>query len=412
MADSSWFNNVEVGAPIEVFALTAAYNEDTNPQKVNLGVGAYRTDEGQPWVLPVVRSVEAQMAADQSLNHEYLAVPGLADYRSAGAKALFGADSPAIAQNRVDAVQSIGGTGALRIGFDFLISRLGLKEIYVSNPTWGNHKGIAKALGMNVHEYRYWDDAKRQLDFAGMVEDIQNAPERSVIVLHMCAHNPTGMDPTQDQWKQLAEVIRAKSHFPFFDCAYQGFGSGNLDTDAWSLREFVKQGFEIFAAQSFSKNFGLYNERVGNLIFSCKDSQKVAAVRSQLVTIVRTTWSNSPAHGCRVVATILNNPALLNEWKENVSTMANRILLMRQKLYEKLRELGTPGTWEHIVKQIGMFSYTGLNVRQSKHLVTAHHVYLLNCGRINMCGLTTGNVEYVAKAIHDAVSNVSDDPTV
>jgi len=408
---ASWFEKVETAPPIEVFALTQAFNEDTNPDKVNLSVGAYRTNEGKPWVLPVVRTVEAQMAADQTLNHEYLPVAGFPDFRKGAIRLLLGDDSPAIAQNRVDGIQAIGGTGALRIGMDFLKSTLGCSVVYVSKPTWGNHKGIAKSLGYAaIKEYRYWDDANRRLDIDGMLEDLGNAPPRSVILLHMCAHNPSGIDPTKEQWQKIADVIKSKQLFPFFDCAYQGFSSGNLDQDSSSLREFVAQGFEVFAAQSFSKNFGLYNERVGNLVFVTSKPEQVAAVRSQAMMCVRQTWSNSPNHGARVVATVLNNKALSDDWRGNVKTMAERILQMRNLLYQKLRELGTPGTWEHIITQSGMFSYTGLNKKQCEHLVNHYHIYLLNSGRINMCGLTTGNVEYVAKAINDVVNNITDDP--
>jgi aspartate aminotransferase len=408
---ASWFENVETAPPIEVFALTQAFNEDSNSDKVNLSVGAYRTNEGKPWVLPVVRTVEAQMAADQTLNHEYLPVAGFPDFRKGAIRLILGEDSPAISQNRVDSIQAIGGTGALRIGMDFLKSTLGCDVVYVSKPTWGNHKGIAKSLGYgSIKEYRYWDDANRSLDLNGMLEDLRNAPPRSVILLHMCAHNPSGIDPTKEQWQQIADVIKSKQLFPFFDCAYQGFSSGNLDQDATSLRQFVAQGFEVFAAQSFSKNFGLYNERVGNLLFVTSRPEQVAAVRSQAMMCVRQTWSNSPNHGARVVATVLNNKALSDDWRANVKLMADRILQMRKLLYEKLRELGTPGTWEHIITQTGMFSYTGLNKKQCEYLVGHYHIYLLNSGRINMCGLTTGNVEYVAKAINDVVVNIPADP--
>jgi aspartate aminotransferase len=409
MASQTWFGGVETAPPIEVFALTAAFNEDTHEKKVNLGVGAYRTDDSKPWVLPVVRKVESQLAADQSLNHEYLPVAGLPEFRTAAARLLLGADSPAITEGRVDAIQSIGGTGAVRIGMDLMRSRLHCDTIYVSKPTWGNHKGIAKSLGYpSLKEYRYWDSAKRCLDFAGWTEDLKNAPERSVILLHMSAHNPTGMDPTQDQWKEIANIIRAKKLFPYFDCAYQGFSSGDLAKDAWPVRYFVQEGFELLAAQSFSKNFGLYNERVGQLLFVVKSPEDVVKIRTQLVMIVRETWSNPPAHGGRIVSTVLNTPALYQEWLDTVKTMADRILAMRQLLHDKLKAINTPGTWDHIVKQTGMFSFTGLNGRQAAFLVKERHIYVLSDGRINMCGVTTKNVDYVAASIREAVTTITD----
>lgn len=406
--NSLWFAGLEAAPPIEVFALTQSFTEDTHEKKVNLGVGAYRTEESKPWVLPVVRQAEVQLAQNTSLNHEYLPVAGLPEYRAAASRLLLGEDSPAIVEKRVDAIQAIGGTGSLRIGLDLLISRLKCDTVYVSTPTWGNHKGIAKSLRYpSIREYRYWDAKNCCIDFAGWMEDLRNAPERSVILLHAAAHNPTGMDPSQDQWKEIAKIIREKKLFPFFDCAYQGFSSGDLAKDAWSVRYFVQEGFEILAAQSFSKNFGLYNERVGQLLFVTKTAEDLPKIRSQLVMIVRETWSNPPAHGALVVSTVLNNPQLYAEWRESVRTMAERILKMRQLLYEKLTALNTPGTWEHIVKQTGMFSYTGLNAAQAEYLIKEKHIYLLRDGRINMCGVTTANSDYVASSIHEAVTKVS-----
>jgi len=409
MAESC-FANVTQAQGIEVFALTASFNKDSHPNKVNLGVGAYRTDEGKPWVLPVVRDAEAAMAADQTINHEYFPVAGFPDYRAGGTRLLLGAESPAIAENRADAIQAIGGTGALRVGLDFLRTRMDRSVLYISAPTWGNHKSIGKALGYDVREYRYWGQEKRGLDFEGYMEDMQNAPEGSVFLLHSCAHNPTGMDPSEEQWRRIAEVVREKNHFPFFDCAYQGFSTGDLEKDASAVRYFVQEGFELFAAQSFSKNFGLYNERVGNLIVVTRTNDELCRVRSQMEIVVRTTWSNPPAHGARVVASVLNNPAPFTQWKAHVKAMADRILLMRKLLLDKLRALGTPGSWDHITKQTGMFSYTGLNERQAVCLKDDYHIYLLKSGRINMCGLTSQNIDYVANAIHEVVCKNVDDP--
>jgi len=401
----SWFGAVDLDPPVEVFALTEAFNKDTHDKKVLLGVGAYRTEESKPWVLPVVREVEKRLAEDTSLNHEYLPVAGLPELRSAAAKLLLGDDCAAIKEGRVEAIQGIGGTGAVRIGMDFMISRLHCDTIYFSTPTWENHIGMAKSLRYpSIREYRYWDSVNRRIDFTGLCEDLKNAPERAVIVLHMAAHNPTGMDPTQEQWKQIADIIRERKLFPFFDCAYQGFSTGDLDKDAWPVRYFVEAGFELVAAQSFSKNFGLYNERVGQLLFVVNKAELLSKVRSQFVRIVRQTWSNPPSHGARVVATVLNTPDLNRQWKESVKLMGGRILQMRQLLFDKLTALKTPGTWQHIVQQTGMFSFTGLSERQAEWLMKERHVYLLRDGRINICGVTSHNADYVAQAIHDCVT--------
>jgi aspartate aminotransferase len=404
---SSWFVDVNMAPAVEVFALTAAFNEDGHTEKVNMGVGAYRSDESKPWVLPVVRSVETQISADLTLNHEYLPIAGLPEYRLSACRLLLGENSRAVVDNKVDSIQAIGGTGAVRLGMDLLRNKLGFENMYLSRPTWGNHHGIAKSLHYpSVKEYRYWDNDKKCIDIDGMLEDLRNAPERSVVLLHMCAHNPTGMDPTLDQWKQIAAVVREKRLFPFFDCAYQGFASGDLDKDAASVRMFVDEGFELLAAQSFSKNFGLYNERVGNLLFIVNEAEHLPKVRSQLVTIVRETWSNPPSHGARIVATILNNPQLYNEWKETVKGMAQRIQTMRQLLFQKLKALGTPGTWDHLVQQSGLFAFTGLTAHQAEFLIKEYHIYLMRDGRINVCAITTKNADYIANAIHDAVTKV------
>ncbi|KAK1791644.1 hypothetical protein P4O66_013635 [Electrophorus voltai] len=373
--------------------------------------GAYRTDEGQPWVLPVVRKVEKMIAEDNSLNHEYLPILGLPEFRSSASKIVLGENSPAVLEKRVGAVQCLGGTGALKIGAEFLRRWHNggntKTPVYVSAPTWENHNGVFANAGFeDIRPYKYWNAEKRGLDLAGFLGDLESAPEQSVIVLHACAHNPTGTDPSKDEWEQIAQVMKRRSLFPFFDSAYQGFASGNLEKDAWAVRFFVSQRFEIFCAQSFSKNFGLYNERVGNLTVVAKDEDNLTRVLSQMEKIVRITWSNPPSQGARVVSITLNNPELFTEWKDNVKTMADRVLLMRAELKAKLLALGTPGTWEHITEQIGMFSFTGLNPKQVEYLVKEKHIYLMASGRINMCGLTTKNIDYVAESIHEAVTRV------
>ncbi|MBN3295858.1 aspartate aminotransferase, cytoplasmic [Amia ocellicauda] len=408
----SLFAEVPQAAPVAVFKLTADFREDKHPSKVNLGVGAYRTDDCQPWVLPVVRKVEQIIAADHSLNHEYLPILGLPEFRSSSSKIALGEDNPAIQENRVGGVQCLGGTGALKIGSEFLRRWYNghnntSTPVYISAPSWENHNAVFMDSGFkDIRAYRYWDAEKRGLALAGLLEDLENAPENSIFVLHACAHNPTGTDPTPDEWKQIAKVMKKRKLFAFFDSAYQGFASGNLEKDAWAIRYFVAQGFELFCAQSFSKNFGLYNERVGNLTVVAKDSDNLTRVLSQMEKIVRTTWSNPPSQGARIVATTLNNPELFTEWKDNVKTMADRVLLMRAQLKAKLQDLGTPGTWDHITQQIGMFSFTGLNPKQVEYMIKEKHVYLMASGRINMCGLTTKNLDYVAESIHETVTKI------
>jgi len=320
---------------------------------------------------------------------------------------LLGNDSPAIVENRAFGVQCLSGTGSLRVGAEFLSRILGSKIYYYSKPTWENHRLVFNYAGFQEgREYRYWSESSRGLDIDGFLEDLKNAPEDSVIILHACAHNPTGCDPTQEQWGQIADIMEQRKLFPFFDSAYQGFASGDLEKDSWAVRYFVSRGFELLCSQSFAKNFGLYNERVGNLTFVLNDAAPVPQVKSQATLLVRGMYSNPPSHGARIVAYVFNNPQLYEQWKDNIKTMSSRIIEMRLALRAALEKLGTPGTWNHITSQIGMFSYTGLNTQQSEHMIKKHHVYMLRSGRISMCGVTPSNVEYVAQAIHETVTNV------
>merc|ERR1719239_1604450 len=353
----------------------------------------------------------ASQTQEEVINHEYLPVLGLESFASASTAMLLGESSSAIAEGRAFGVQALSGTGALRNGAEFLSRITGLRCCYYSDPTWGNHGLVFKNAGFTeLRKYRYWDESRKGLDWDGLCEDLGAAPAKSVIVLHACAHNPTGVDPTKEQWAKIAELIKRKNLFPFFDCAYQGFASGCLDTDAWSVRYFVELGFELFCSQSFSKNFGLYNERAGNLTIVLKDPKSVANFKSQMTLIIRAMYSNPPAHGCRIVDMVMKDPAMYQEWRECIKVMANRIIAMRAGLRTRLEKLGTPGKWDHITTQIGMFSYTGLNPTQVDFLVQEKHIYLLRSGRISMCGVTPGNIEYVATSINEAVTTIKDAP--
>merc|ERR1711892_105619 len=414
-SQSGWFSNVEAAPPIEVFQLSRDYQADPNPMKVSLGVGAYRTDEGKPWILPCVKKAEKKLSDQieaEAINHEYLPVLGLETFSAAATSMLLGESCAAIKEGRAFGAQALSGTGALRNGAEFLARISGLRCAYYSDPTWGNHGLIFKNAGFtDIRKYRYWDAQRKGLDFEGFIEDLENAPAQAVIILHACAHNPTGVDPTKEQWAKIADVIERKNLFPFFDCAYKGFASGSLDTDAWVVRYFVERGFELYCAQSFSKNFGLYNERAGNLTVVMNDSKMVVNFKSQLTLIIRAMYSNPPAHGCRIVDTVLKDPAMYQDWKDCIKTMADRIINMRKGLRERLEQLGTPGSWNHITDQIGMFSYTGLSPAQCEFLVGEKHIYLLKSGRISMCGVTPGNIDYVAQSINEAVTKIKP-PTI
>jgi aspartate aminotransferase len=406
MSAETW-NNVPLAPPDSIFKLTAAYKADSYPLKINLGVGAYRDDESKPWVLPVVKKASQLILNDMTLDHEYLPITGLPEFVAGAARLILGENSSAISEGRVVSVQTISGTGANHLGALFL-SRYyhynGDKAIYLSDPTWANHHAIFNNVGVKPHLYPYYDPRTIGLDFSGFVATLNSAPERSVFLLHACAHNPTGVDPTEEQWKTIADVMLAKRHYAFFDTAYQGFASGDLERDAAAVRYFVSQGVPLLVCQSFAKNAGLYGERVGALHIVTPSKEAANRVRSQLSVLQRSEISNPPSYGARIVALILNNPELFEEWKMDIRTMAGRIIEMRKELHRLLtEELKTPGNWEHIINQIGMFSFTGISEAQSKALTDDAHVYLTTNGRISMAGLNSKNIGYFAEALDRVV---------
>lgn len=348
------------------------------------------------------------MRDDPTLNHEYLPIAGLATFTSAAAKLMLGPSSAALSEKRSCTVQTISGTGAVHLGALFLKKFFpGTPTVYLSNPTWANHNQIFGNVGLPIATYPYFSKQTKGLDFTGMKKAISDAPNHSIILLHACAHNPTGVDPTRDQWKELAVLLKQKSHFPFFDCAYQGFASGDLQKDAWAVQYFIEQGFELCIAQSFAKNFGLYGERAGCFHFvtgpSADAQQTIGRISSQLAILQRSEISNPPAYGARIAGLVLNDEALFKEWEENLRTMAGRIITMRKETRSRLEALGTPGTWNHITDQIGMFSFTGLSEQQVLKLRSEAHIYMTKNGRISMAGLNTKNVEYFCKAVDKVV---------
>ncbi|CAM8952792.1 unnamed protein product [Rhodiola kirilowii] len=387
-----------------ILGVTVAYNKDPSPVKLNLGVGAYRTEEGKPLVLNVVRKAEQKLVNDRSRVKEYLPIVGLSDFNKLSARLMFGADSSAIIENRITTVQCLSGTGSLRVGGEFLARHHHQRTIYIPTPTWGNHPKIFALAGLSVKTYRYYDPTTRGLNFKGLIEDLGSAPLGAVVLLHACAHNPTGVDPTLEQWEHIRKLIRSKGLLPFFDSAYQGFASGNLDADAKPVRMFVADGGECLAAQSYAKNLGLYGERVGALSIICGSSDVARKVESQLKLVIRPMYSSPPIHGASLVATILTDRDLYHEWTIELKGMADRIISMRHQLSDAMRLRGTPGDWSHIIKQIGMFTFTGLNKAQVEFMTKEYHIYMTSDGRISMAGLSSKTVPHLADAIHAAVT--------
>lgn len=411
---------VEQLPPDALFGLKARYQKDPRENKVDLGIGAYRDDNGKPWILPSVKLAEhlVQNAADY--NHEYLPIGGLPQFTAAAARVILGQDSPAIASKRVVSTQTLSGTGALHVAGVFLrdnfksnnAAEAGASErplVYCSDPTWGNHFQVFAAVGLKTAKYPYWDAATKSLDLKGFLHAIQTAPAGSVFVLHATAHNPTGLDPTPEQWKQILKALSAKGHLPLFDSAYQGFSSGSLEKDAWAVREGVHSAEYSFPGvlicQSFAKNVGMYGERVGavHIVLPEHNEDLNNAVTSQLARIIRSEISNPPGYGAKIVARILNTPELYSQWEQDLVTMSSRIHSMREQLVAELERLGTPGSWRHITTQQGMFSFTGLSAQQVARLEQDFGVYLASTGRASIAGLNPGNVRYVAQAIDKVV---------
>jgi aspartate aminotransferase len=398
----SWWSKVEKGPEDPILGVTVAFNKDKAPHKMNLGVGAYRDDNGKPYVLECVRKAE-KVIFDGKYDHEYAPIAGVATFNKAAQKLCFGADSTPVKDNKVVTIQAISGTGALRVAADFLKRFYPHKDasVYFPAPTWGNHNPIFIDAGHKIKTYKYYDAKTCGLDFEGLVKDIKDAPPKSIFLFHACAHNPTGVDPTPEQWAQISKLTLEREHFVLFDFAYQGFASGDAAKDATAVRMFVKDGHTPAVTQSFAKNFGLYGERAGALSFVTDSSSEAEAVESQLKILVRPMYSNPPVYGARLVSLILNDAELSKLWEQEVKSMADRIISMRQKLVSALKDLGSKRDWSHITNQIGMFCYTGLTPEQVDQLTSKYSVYLTRNGRISIAGISSHNVGYLAKAIHE-----------
>lgn len=396
----SWWSHVEMGPPDPILGVTEAFKKDTNPKKMNLGVGAYRDDAGKPYVLPSVRKAE-EIIVSRNLDKEYLPIGGMSEFCNAAAQLAFGEQSEVVNSKRNATVQGISGTGSLTVGAFFLGQFFkGNREIYMPTPTWGNHIPLFKRAGLTVKQYRYYDPKTCGFDFSGALQDIAKIPEESVILLHACAHNPTGVDPKPEQWKEISKVIKSRRLFPFLDMAYQGFATGDIDRDASAVRLFAEDGHGFAVSQSFAKNMGLYGERVGAFSMICGSKEEADRVMSQIKIIVRPTYSNPPINGARIAHLILTDPELRQQWLKDVKGMAERIIGMRTRLRDGLKREGSTKNWQHITDQIGMFCFTGMTPEQVARLIKEFSVYLTKDGRISVAGISSNNVDYLAHAMH------------
>ena len=393
----SLFSAVEMAPRDPILGLNEQFNADTNPNKVNLGVGVYFDDNGKLPLLQCVQAAEKAMM-DKPAARGYLPIDGIVAYDNAVKALVFGADSEPVTSGRVATVQAIGGTGGLKIGADFLKKLNPNAKVLISNPSWENHKAIFTNAGFEVGAYAYYDSATRSIDFAGMLADLNAAAAGTVVVLHACCHNPTGYDITAAQWDEVIAVVKAKGLIPFLDMAYQGFGHG-IAEDGAVIGKFVAAGLDIFVSTSFSKSFSLYGERVGALSVVASDKEEAARVLSQLKIVIRTNYSNPPTHGGAVVAAVLNNPELHALWEKELGEMRVRIKAMRQKLVDGLKAAGVQQDMSFMTQQIGMFSYSGLTKEQMVRLRSEFGVYGTDTGRICVAALNSKNIDYVCQAI-------------
>jgi len=397
----SLFTTVEMAPRDPILGLNEQFNADTNPLKVNLGVGVYFDDNGKLPLLACVQTVEKQMT-DAPKPRGYLPIDGVAAYDSAVKGLVFGAESEPVISGRAVTVQGIGGTGGLKVGADFLKKLNPSAKVMISDPSWENHRALFQNAGFEVESYTYYDAAARGVNFDGMLASLNAAAPGTIVVLHACCHNPTGYDITAAQWDQVVEVVKARKLTPFLDMAYQGFGYGIVE-DGAVIGKFVAAGLSFFVSTSFSKSFSLYGERVGALTVLCESKEEASRVLSQLKVCIRTNYSTPQIHGATVVATVLNTPALRAQWEQELGEMRVRIKAMRQKLVDGLKAAGVQQDMSFITQQIGMFSYSGLSKDQMVRLREEFGVYGTDTGRMCVAALNSKNIDYVCASIAKVV---------
>ena len=389
------FSGIATAPPDAILGLTEAFKADSNPQKMNLSVGVYKDASGQTPILNCVKEAERQLIDTESTKG-YLPIDGLEDYRSDVCDLVFG---DKVSRDRIAMLQSPGGTGALRIAADFLSQKVSPIRVWMPNPTWANHAAIFKAASIDTDTYRYLGNDRTSLDLDWILSDLKDKTSAGdAVLLHACCHNPTGIDPNTEQWKLIADVIAEKRLLPLIDFAYQGFGSG-LEKDAAGLYEVLSRVDEAIVCNSFSKNFGLYSERVGTISVISADEQTAKAVLSQVKTIVRSNFSNPPRHGGAIVSTILQNDSLRTMWKSELRAMQARITSLREQFVRTMKSTGDGYDFEFLLSQRGMFSFSGLTPMQVDELRNKHSIYIVGSGRINVAGMSEDKMEQLCHAV-------------
>ena len=395
------FDAIEMAPRDPILGITEAFNADKNSNKINLGVGVYYDDDGKVPLLECVRRAEIQIA-QKAAPRTYLPIDGLAAYDKAVQDLVFGADSAVVKEKRVVTAQAIGGTGALKLGADFLKRFSPQSEVWISDPSWENHRALFEAAGFKVNTYPYYDTATRGINFDGMLSALKAMQKGSIVLLHACCHNPTGADLTDEQWSKVIPVIIERGLIPFLDMAYQGFAD-SIDADGRTVRRFAEAGGPLFVSNSFSKSFSLYGERVGALSIVGDSADEVARALSQLKRVIRTNYSNPPTQGGQIVATVLTTPELRKLWEDELAAMRVRIRDMRHKMAERLTEKSPGKNFDFVIRQNGMFSYSGLTKEQVARLREEFSIYAIDTGRICVAALNSGNVDRVVDAIAKVV---------
>ena len=388
---------VEMAPKDPILGVTETFNADKNPHKVNLGVGIYYDDNGKVPLLECVRQAENQLA-EKSAPRSYLPIDGLPAYDRVVRELVFGADSAALKENRIITIQTLGGTGGLKVGADFLRRLLPQSQVWISDPSWENHRALFENAGFTVNNYPYYDAPSHGINFDGMLRSLKTLPSGSIVVLHACCHNPTGVDLSATQWAEVIETVVSRGLMPFVDIAYQGFGDG-IDADGEVVRRFAQAGCPVFVSNSFSKSFSLYGERIGSLSVVAGDTAEAARVLSQLKRVVRTNYSNPPTHGGQIVATVLTSPELRAMWEKELGQMRDRIRDMRRQLVDKLRTRLPKSDFGFVTKQRGMFSYSGLSKEAVTRLREEFSVYAIDTGRICVAALNSRNLDHVTEAV-------------
>jgi len=395
------FKHIEQAAPDPILGLTEIYHADPNPEKINLGVGIYQNEQGKTPVLPSVKLAEGMLLKSE-LSKSYLPIPGTPDYGKAVQTLLFGADSAIMDEGRAFTAHTPGGTGALRVAGEFLKTRTSADTVWLTVPTWPNHGPIFQAAGMKIETFAWFNAETNTFDLEAALAGIEQIPEGGVIVLHGCCHNPTGCDPTVDQWRAIAETVARRGLMPIMDFAYQGFATG-IEEDAAGLRVMVEVCSELVVCSSFSKNFGLYRERVGAVTFVTKEVDTLGRLGSQVKLVVRTNFSNPPSHGGAIVSTIFSDPELIAEWHSDLKEMRERLNGMRSLLVNHMASLGTCRDFSFVGNQRGMFSMLGISPDQVVELREKHSIHMVGSSRINLAGLNTSNIERFCSALNQVL---------